>query len=232
MIPLVALGLVLLGLIVLPQYWVRHVMRRYSRPVPDMPGTGGELAEHLVERFGLDGVVVETTEAGDHYDPEARAIRLSPDNHAGRSITAIAVATHEFGHALQHHEGYQPLLWRGRLAVLARQAQRVGAGAMMALPLIAGITRSPVMIGIAGILGVLSLGMAVLVHFVTLPVETDASFGRALPILREGKYIRPPEERGARRVLRAAALTYVAAALGSLLNLARWMTLLRGGRLL
>ncbi len=231
MIVLAIFALLLLGLVFLPQYWVRHVMRRYSRPVPDMPGTGGELAEHLVERFGLDGVVVETTEAGDHYDTEARAIRLGPDNHAGRSITAVAVATHEFGHALQHHEGYRPLLWRGRLAVLAQRAQRVGAGAMMALPVIAGITRSPALVGLAGILGVLSLGMAVVVHFVTLPVETDASFNRALPILREGNYIRPNEERGVRRVLRAAAFTYVAAALGSLLNLARWMTLLRGGRL-
>ncbi|MFW6350531.1 MAG: zinc metallopeptidase, partial [Thiohalospira sp.] len=78
-------------------------------------------------------------------------------------------------------------------------------------------------------LGGLAAGVAV--HLLTLPVETDASFGRALPILRQGQYIRPEEERRVRSVLRAAAMTYVAAALGSLLSLARWWSLLRGGRL-
>lgn len=231
MIVLVVLVLLLLALVFGPQIWVRRVMSHYARR-EEMPGTGGELAHHLVERFELRGVAVETTEGGDHYDPQARAIRLSPEHFNGRSITAAAVAAHEFGHALQHHEGYQPLLWRGRLAVLGQQAQRMGAGAMMALPVVAGITRSPGLAALAALVGVLSLGMAVVVHLVTLPVETDASFRRALPILRDGQYIRPEQERGVRRVLRAAAMTYVAAALGSLLNLGRWLSILRGGRLL
>ncbi|MGM0412392.1 MAG: zinc metallopeptidase [Pseudomonadota bacterium] len=225
-------GALLLALLFGPQWWVRWVMRRHSRPLERLPGTGGELAHHLVDRFGLDGVAVETTESGDHYDPEAHTIRLTPDVHDGRSLTAVAIAAHEFGHALQHHRGYAPLLWRGRLVSAAGAAQRVGSGALMALPVVGAVTRSPALMVLCAVVGIAGLAAGVAVHLLTLPVETDASFGRALPILREGEYIRPEEERKVRSVLRAAALTYVAAALGSLLNLARWWTLLRGGRLI
>jgi Zn-dependent membrane protease YugP len=225
-------GGLLLLLLFGPQWWVQWVMRRHSRTLERLPGTGGELARHLVERFGLDGVAVETTERGDHYDPEARTIRLTPDVHDGRSLTAVAVAAHEFGHALQHHRGYTPLLWRGRLVRAAGSVQRVGSGALMALPVVAAATRSPALIALFALAGLGGLAAGVAVHLLTLPVETDASFGRALPILREGQYIRPEEERKVRSVLRAAALTYVAAALGSLLSLARWWSLLRGGRLI
>ncbi|SFD77257.1 hypothetical protein SAMN05660831_02297 [Thiohalospira halophila DSM 15071] len=225
-------GGLLLLLLFGPQWWVRWVMRRHSRPLERLPGTGGELARHLVDRFGLVGVAVETTESGDHYDPEARTIRLTADVHDGRSLTAVAVAAHEFGHALQHHRSYAPLLWRGRLVSAAGTAQRVGSGALMALPVVGAATRSPALMALCAVVGIAGLAAGVAVHLLTLPVETDASFGRALPILREGEYIRPEEERKVRSVLRAAALTYVAAALGSLLNLARWWTLLRGGRLI
>lgn len=225
-------GGLLLLLLFGPQWWVQWVMRRHSRTLERLPGTGGELARHLVERFGLDRVAVETTERGDHYDPEARTIRLTPDIHDGRSLTAVAVAAHEFGHALQHHRGYAPLLWRGRLVRAAGSVQRVGSGALMALPVVAAATRSPALIALFALAGLGGLAAGVAVHLLTLPVETDASFGRALPILKEGQYIRPEEERKVRSVLRAAALTYVAAALGSLLSLARWWSLLRGGRLI
>ena len=81
-----------------PSIWVRWVMNAHSNEVPGMPGTGGELAAHLVDRFDLDDVTVEQTELGDHYDPDAKAVRLSARNFEGKSLTAVAIAAHEVGH--------------------------------------------------------------------------------------------------------------------------------------
>ena len=87
-----------------PQLWIRYTMRRFGKDIPAMPGTGGELAQHLVDRFELSGVTVETTEEGqDHFDPSTPAVRLSPSIYEGKSLTAVAVATHEVGHAIQFH---------------------------------------------------------------------------------------------------------------------------------
>src|SRR5690554_5292538 len=94
--------LLLLLLIFGPGYWASHILKKYSTPRQDIPGTGGELVEHLRKRFGLDDLKLESSEQGDHYDPRDKTVRLSKDNLEGRSLTAVAVAAHEFGHALQH----------------------------------------------------------------------------------------------------------------------------------
>lgn len=222
----IILAAALLALLFGPQLWARHTFRRYGEDRPDIPGTGGELARHLLERFGLE-VTVETTDGGDHYDPETRTLRLSPANHDGRSLTAVAVAAHEVGHAIQHHRGEPMLAARARLVRLARGAERVGAMALVAMPVVAFITKAPAS-GFALLAVVLlSMGSAALVHLVTLPVEWDASFGKALPILETGNYVTAEQQPAVRRILRAAALTYVAASLASLLNLGRWLLLLR-----
>jgi Zn-dependent membrane protease YugP len=227
--PYAVLALLLLALIVLPQVWVRQVMRRHAGVRHDFPGTGGELARHLLDRAGLQTVRVELLRRplGDHYDPAARAVRLSQDNFEGRSITAVAVAAHEVGHALQHAEGYRPLALRTRLAKSAQAVETIGSFLLVASPLLILATHNPALtLVIAGSgLAVLSLGVAL--HLVTLPVEFDASFGRALPILRHGLYLGQEDLPAARRVLRAAALTYVAGALIGLLNVARWLRLVR-----
>ncbi len=216
----------LIALLFLPQWWAGYTFRRHSGARADIAGTGGELAQHLVNRFGLD-VTVERTERGDHYDPEARVVRLSAGNFDGRSLTAVAVAAHEVGHALQHHRGEPLLAWRTRLVRFATIAQKTGAVALVALPLAAAVTRAPasglVFLGI----GLLSMAAAALVHLVTLPVEWDASFGKALPILEQGEYISAEQRPAVQQVLKAAALTYVAASLASLLNLWRWLRVLR-----
>ncbi len=100
---LIGLGVVLLlALVFGPQFWVQWAMKRHGGERPDLPGTGGELARHLLDEAGLQSVPVEETEIGDHYDPEARAVRLLPQNLAGRSVTAVAIAAHEVSHAIQH----------------------------------------------------------------------------------------------------------------------------------
>ena len=109
-------ALAILGVVVLPQFWVRRTLSRHAKDRPDLPGTGGELARHLLDRFGLTDVKVDRSETGDHYDPESRTVRLTDPHLAGRSLSAVAVAAHEVGHAIQHANGERLLAWRQRLA--------------------------------------------------------------------------------------------------------------------
>jgi len=220
--------LFLLLLVFGPQWWARYTFRRYAGVLPRIPGTGGELARHLLDQYGMPDVPVEKTQqGGDHYDPERRAVCLSPDNYDHKSLTAVAVATHEVGHAIQHQRKEPKLALRHRLVTLAQTTQQLGAGAMFLLPVAMAITRAPSAGLIMAAIGLGSMATATLVHLVTLPVEIDASFGKALPILMAGHYIQPEDEIAVRRVLRAAAFTYVAGSLASLLNLARWFAFLR-----
>lgn len=211
-----------------PHLWAQYTFRRYSQPLDRIPGTGGELARHLLDRFEMQAVKVEVAgQEGDHYDPSDRVVRLSQSNHDDNSLTAVAVAAHEVGHAIQHHRGEALLQWRTRLAVFAFVIQRIGAAAMLAMPVLMLISRAPsVGIGMT-LIGLGSMLVATIVHLVTLPVELDASFGKALPVLTEGQYVREEDLPAVRRILRAAALTYFAASLASLLNLWRWFRLIR-----
>lgn len=215
--------LVILG----PQYWARRTFARYNDDLPHMPGTGGELAKHLVERFELTGVRVEITEQGDHYDPQAKAVRLSESNYRGKSLTAVAVAAHEVGHAIQDKEDSPLLRNRTRLIQFAQFTDKAGSIAMLGLPVATLITRSPSITALMLFLGVSSMLVSALVHLITLPVEIDASFKKALPILKQGRYINPEDERAVSKILKAAAYTYVAASLAGILNLARWIAVLR-----
>lgn len=210
-----------------PGWWVRNVMSRYSSPDDRYDGTGGQLARHLLDSLDLQSVKVEETTKGDHYDPQEKVIRLTAGNLNGRSLTAITVSAHEVGHALQDASGYAPLKIRSQLIALTQPIQRLGAGILMAAPFIGMLTRAP-MISLLMILGgFMSLGATSLVHLITLPTELDASFNRALPMLEKGGILKPVDLPHARRLLKAAALTYLSASLASLLNIARWWALLR-----
>ncbi|MCH1597866.1 MAG: zinc metallopeptidase [Pseudomonadales bacterium] len=223
MIWLLGLGLLL---VFMPTLWVRWVMQRYSADLPDLPGTGGELAQHLIERLGLEGVGVEMSDIGDHYDPENRMVRLSEGNWSGKSLTAVAVAAHEVGHAVQHHQNDARLNARTKLIPIVTVLGQLSVGVLTVVPIIGLLTRHPApTLLIAGI-GLSGLLFRMLLHLVTLPTEWDASFGKALPVLTEGKYISPEQEKVVRRVLGAAALTYFAAALADAFNLFRWASLL------
>ncbi len=220
-------GLLVLAAIVLPQLWVRHTLARHAAPRPDLPGTGGELARHLVERFDLEGVTVEPTDLPDHYDPDARAVRLSHQHFSGRAISAVAVAAHEVGHAIQHANGERKLELRQKLARLTVHSDRLAGIFFIAAPVLGLLVRTPLAFAALIGLGVGLLAVRVVVNVVTLPVEHDASFAKALPVLEEGGYLSENDLPAARSVLRAAAMTYVAGALMSLVNLARWVRLLR-----
>src|SRR5262249_30597743 len=107
---------ILLAVVFGPQFWVHHVLRRHGAERPDFPGTGGELARHLLDEAGLQAVKVETTDHGDHYDPDAQAVRLLPAHYDGRSVSAVAVAAHEVSHAVQHARGERAFALRCYLA--------------------------------------------------------------------------------------------------------------------
>jgi hypothetical protein len=110
-----------------PSLWAKAVLAHHADDRPDYPGTGGELARHLLDEAGLKEVALERADQGDHYDPAAKAVRLTPDNLNGRSLTAVAVAAHEVGHALQDRDGYGPLKTRTRLVKSIGWLQRVGS---------------------------------------------------------------------------------------------------------
>ena len=219
--------ILLLALATLPQLWVRSVMDRHSVDRPDFPGTGGQFARHLLDEMNLREIGVEETQIGDHYDPQSKTVRLSPGNFAGRSLTAVTVAAHEVGHAMQDAPRYPPLVARTRLAKTGAIVERVGVFVMIAAPIMAVVVKHPAAMFAQVGAGLLLIGFTVLVHLTTLPVEFDASFKRALPVLRVGQYIPERDMPAARGILRAAALTYVAGALISLINIARWMRVLR-----
>ncbi len=226
MIYLFFIALILL-LVFAPGIWVQRVLRKYSEPEDRYAGSGANLARHLLDRHGLQSVTVEVTEAGDHYDPIEKAVRLTPDKHDGRSLTAITVAAHEVGHAVQDHLSYGPLKWRTRLVRATRGIEKIGAAVLVVSPFLGILTRVPALSLLTFAAGLLTLGTAAVVHLVTLPTEFDASFRRALPMLDKHRILKAPDRPHARRLLTAAALTYVSASLMSLLNIARWIAILR-----
>ena len=223
---LVASALIILALIFGPSLWVKFVMRRYSTEKPEMPGTGGELAKHLIKRFSLKDVEVETTELGDHYDPIEKKVRLLPEHYGSKSLTAIAIAAHEVGHAIQDHQGDKRLATRTKMVPIVNLLARWSVVIISLSPVIGIITRHPIPFSLLLFIGLSGFIARMMMHAVTLPIEFDASFSKALPILREGDYVSQSNEKAVSHVLRAAALTYVSAALADILNLSRWIFIL------
>jgi uncharacterized protein len=226
--PFIVFGVALLVLLIfLPQWWIKHVLKQNQQEREDLGGTGAELARHLLDQADLRHVKVELTEAGDHYDPTEEVVRLSLPHHDGRSIAALAVATHEVSHAMQHAEQDRVFALRGKLAPTVIWIERIAQVVFFAIPLLGALARSP-LLAIAQVVLVVSLmASRLIMHLVTLPVELDASFRRALPILRAGNFIPEQDMPAARRVLKAAALTYVAAALLTLVDITRLIRVLR-----
>jgi len=191
---------------------VKSTFAKYSR-VPSSRGfSGAEAARELIRRRGVSGVTVEETQGflSDHYDPTERVLRLSPDVFHGRSLAALGVAAHEAGHAIQHANDYGPLKFRS----LVVKPAMIGSNLANIL-LVLGVATQ--ISGLA-IIGVIMFSFFVVFTLVTLPVEFDAS-KRAVVALQELGMVTPSEADGAGAVLRAAAMTYVAAAITAVLQL-------------
>jgi uncharacterized protein len=213
-------------LIIGPRFLIIWTMNAHSVERPDLQGTGGELARHLLDKAGLQHVKIETTgHLRDHYSPEERAVRLSEKNFRDKSITAVAVAAHECAHAVQDRDGFWPLQIRQKLVKTAISIERAGSFLLMATPFVFALTRSPAILVAEIVAALVILASTIVIHVFTLPTEFDASFNRALPALSH--YLQEEDMAAAKLVLRAAAFTYVAGALVSLLNVARWLRVLR-----
>lgn len=206
-------------LVVLPQFWIHSVIDRHAIERPDFPGSGGEFARHVLDEMKLNHVKVEPTEQGNHYDPNAKAVRLEPRFMTGRSLSAVVIAAHEVGHAMQHA---MELPMFQRRQVVARKAQFfnfLAAGFLFAAPLLMIIGKTPaaLLLNVAGV--VISLLFSVATQIATLPVEFDASFARALPLLQKGRFLDERDMPAAKNLLRAAAYTYVASLLRTLISI-------------
>ncbi|MDB4837021.1 zinc metallopeptidase [Marinomonas sp.] len=209
--------------IVAPNMWVKLTLKRYANEREDFAGTGGQLAEHLIQRFELDGVIVERAAEGqDHFDFKARAVRLSPSVFKGRSLTAVAVAAHEVGHAIAHERKEPVSRLSTRYLPLARMMQKLTGFVMLGWPLITLLFHLPYAVSLHALIVVVSGLLAVAIQFSMLPEEWDASFNKALPILADGDYVPQQELPKVKRILMACAMTYVASALVKLLYFWRW----------
>ncbi len=209
-------------LVMVAQASVKSTFARYSQ-VPSMRGiTGAEAARRVLMMNGVGGVDILRTQGSltDNYDPRSNVINLSDSTFGSNSVAAIGVAAHEAGHACQYAESWFPVKLRSALV----PAANLGSGLALPLILLGVITSIPVLYDI----GILAFGLAVLFQLVTLPVEINAS-RRALAALEQGGLVAEDERRAVKKVLGAAAMTYVAALALSVMQLLRLIVLF-GGR--
>lgn len=217
--------IILLPAIILAAYAqskVNSTFNKYLRVRSSNGYTGYEVARRLLDYHGLNDVPIELIPGrlSDHYDPRKRVLRLSRDVYESSSIASVGVAAHECGHAIQHQEGYAPLVVRNTIAPVAAFGSRAAW-----FFIIGGFIFSQMnLIDI----GILLFAAAVVFQVITLPVEFNAS-SRAIALLESNGLVPQNELRPAREVLSAAALTYIAAALSAVLQLAR-LFLIRGRR--
>ena len=205
------------------QFFVKSTFSKYSKIPCSRSITGREAADLLMQKNGINDVSIERVQGSltDHYAPGAKKLRLSEPVYQQPTISAVGVAAHEAGHAIQHATHYGPLALRSGLVPIANIGSSIGpwlaiAGLMVSFPLLIN-------------LGILLFAGSVMFYLITLPVEFNAS-ARALKLLQSENVLNASELKGARKVLTAAALTYVASALTALMSLLRLILLSRSRR--
>jgi Zn-dependent membrane protease YugP len=212
------------------QFRVKSTFKRFSQVGVRSGMTGAEAAAAVMRAGGVSGVAIERHQGflSDHYDPKARALRLSPEVHDGRSVSSIAVAAHEAGHSIQDAVGYGPLILRSKLVPIANIGSRLWILSFLVGSIMAGSqdVLGPQLMA----LGVVMFAAVVLFQLVTLPTEFDAS-NRAKVVLAQSGIVSTREEAdGVNQVLGAAAMTYVAAAAASIMQLIYLILRMRGSR--
>lgn len=217
--PLYFLILISVVIAMVAQYKVKSTYSKYSRVRSDLGLTGAQAAQKILNMNGIYDVSIQhiAGDLTDNYNPRNKVLSLSDAVYNSTSIAAIGVAAHECGHAIQHDVGYAPLLIRNTIAPVVNIASSL-SWIFIAAGLFFGM--SPTLIDV----GIIMFSLAVLFELITLPVEFNAS-GRALTILSDSGMLYPDETAGARKVLSAAAMTYVASALTAVLQLLRLIML-------
>lgn len=217
--PLYFLILISVIIAMVAQYKVKSTYSKYSRVRSDLGLTGAQAAQKILNMNGIYDVSIQhiAGDLTDNYNPRNKVLSLSDAVYNSTSIAAIGVAAHECGHAIQHDVGYAPLLIRNTIAPVVNIASSL-SWIFIAAGLFFGM--SPTLIDV----GIIMFSLAVLFELITLPVEFNAS-GRALTILSDSGMLYPDETAGAKKVLSAAAMTYVASALTAVLQLLRLIML-------
>ena len=218
--------LLILFLYLSPIIWFNFIFKKNDKILENMPFNGLEFGRLILKEKGLSDVTIESTMEGDHYDPNEKKVRVKQDRLDNKSITAISVVCHEIGHAIQHNENYKPLERRQILVKNTAWVSKLGGAILyIGLPMLFATGSFPVIRGVL-ILVLLTIIISVLIHLITLDVEIDASFNKALPILRDKIDSHYHEE--CRSVLRAAAYTYVIGSLQSFISLRYiWLLIMR-----
>lgn len=223
------LFLIIAGLLVfLPQIYVKSTFKKYLKKRTLSGITGSQTALAILKSQGVDYIRVESVqgELTDHFDPQSNVIRLSEDVYSGNSISAVSVAAHEVGHAIQHDKNYVFIKFRTALFPVANLGQQLGPILIMvSLGLRAFMHSFSDFTDIVALLGIAFYAGSVFFHIVTLPVELNASH-RAVKILSTQGFLEKSEIPAAKKVLTAAALTYIATALYSLIELLYWVYVL------
>ena len=226
--PYVFILIAIVLVIYAPQIWVRYILKKYHKHIENMPGTGGELASYLLSKYDLNEVgLTKGLKDNDHYNPEINTVSLSPEVYTGKSLSAVAVAAHEVGHAIQFNRNEPVSQLRGKYLNKAHRIRQIGIFILVSIPIVTLIFRVPNVAFLTAGIGIITMLASVSMYVAILPEEWDASFNKALPILEREKLVPSQHMPAIRRVLRACALTYVAAALADILSLWRWFAIIR-----
>ena len=208
----------------LPVVWLNYVFKKNDEILPNMPFNGIEFGNQLIKELELKDVSLEKTLIGDHYDLDQRKVKVGEDRLKKKSLTSISIICHEIGHAIQHSENYTPLITRTKLVKNTLWINKIAFAVIyIGLPIIFATGYLP-FIKVCILVILLSLFIGVVIHLVTLEVELDASFNKAMPIIQ--KKIPEVYHDSCRSILRAAAFTYVVGVFKNLISLRMIWTVL------
>ena len=218
--------IIFLLLSVFPMLWLNYVFNKNDKILINMPFNGQEFGNLILEEKGLNNVLIEETSVGDHYDLNEKKVKVLNDRLKKKSLTSISIICHEIGHAIQHQENYKPLKNRTIIVKSTAWITQIGNSILLiGIPFIFA-TGATSLIKTSLIIVLISLIIGVFIHIITLDVEFDASFNRAMPIIRE----KVPKEyhNACRSVLLAAAFTYVVGTIRNFISLRYiWLLLSR-----
>ena len=218
--------IIFLLLSVFPMLWLNYVFNKNDKILINMPFNGQEFGNLILEEKGLNNVLIEETSVGDHYDLNEKKVKILNGRLNKKSLTSISIICHEIGHAIQHQENYKPLKNRTIIVKSTAWITQIGNSILLiGIPFIFA-TGATSLIKTSLIIVLISLIIGVFIHIITLDVEFDASFNRAMPIIKE----KIPEEyhNACRSVLLAAAFTYVVGTIRNFISLRYiWLLLSR-----
>jgi Zn-dependent membrane protease YugP len=198
-------------------FWSRYVFYKHDKIMHDMPFDGREFGEIILKEAGIKDVELAITPSFDHYDVKQKKVNVLESRLTRRSLTSLTIVCHEIGHAIQHHEGYKPLDYRTKtIEIVGWCGKIIGGISLIAIPFLLS-TSGVSLLKLGATLIAAMIGIGLIIHIMTIGVELDASFNRAMPIIQQK--IPSDYHDACRSVLLAAALTYVAGVAANLLSM-------------